>query len=141
MQPGMRSSLRIDWATPSNLFHFLEKEFCFDLDACAEPDTAKAARFFTKEQDGLAQEWSGTVWMNPPYGRTIGAWIRKAHSEALRGATVVCLLPARTDTSWWHDYCMKAAEVRFLRGRLSFDNQRRGRAPFPSAIVVFRSAD
>lgn len=140
MSPGMRSSLRQDWATPRQLFYFLEKEFRFTLDVCGSPENHVCKRYFANS--ALSADWvgvakGGACWMNPPYGRKIGAWIHKAYTEARRGATVVCLLPARTDTSWWHDYCMHG-EVRFLRGRLRFDNLTRGRAPFPSAIVVFK---
>ncbi len=86
--------------------------------------------------DGLALTWLGTCWMNPPYGRKIGQWVRKAYESSLLGATVVCLLPARTDTAWWHDYVVKG-EIRFLRGRLKFGGQKNS-APFPSAVVVYR---
>ena len=125
------------WATPPAVFDALNAEFGFELDVCALPENAKCARFYSPADDGLAQEWSGACWMNPPYGREIGRWMRKAYEESLRGATVVCLVPSRTDTAWWHDYAMKG-EVRFLRGRISFVGAA-GPAPFPSAIVVFRS--
>lgn len=124
------------WETPQNFFDELNAEFGFEVDVCATPENAKCARYFTPEQDGLAQEWTGTCWMNPPYGRQISKWVRKAYESAQKGATVVCLLPARTDTSWWHDYCMKG-EIRFVRGRLKFGNASEN-APFPSAVVVFR---
>lgn len=126
------------WATPQNFFDRYNRRFGFDLDVCATPDNAKCARFYTKTDDGLAQEWSGTVWMNPPYGREIGRWMQKAHESALAGATVVCLVPARTDTRWWHDYAMKG-EIEFIKGRLKFGGSKNS-APFPSAIVVFRKA-
>src|SRR5262249_4101706 len=87
--------------------------------------------------DGLAQDWAGeTVFMNPPYGRQISRWVRKAHDSAARGATVVCLVPARTDTHWWHNYVIDG-EVRFLKGRLKFGDSKNS-APFPSALVIFR---
>jgi phage N-6-adenine-methyltransferase len=125
------------WETPPWLFRHLDAEFSFTLDAAASIDNAKCERFFTVEDDALVQDWSGeVVFLNPPYGRVIGQWIAKAYDEAQAGATVVCLLPARTDTGWWHDYCAKG-EVRFIRGRLKFGNQK-GSAPFPSAVVVFR---
>lgn len=89
-------------------------------------------------EDGLAQSWANeTVFMNPPYGRVIGDWIAKAYEESQKGATVVCLIPARTDTRYWHDYVMKAAEIRLVRGRLKFGNGKNS-APFPSAVVVFQ---
>ena len=102
----------------------------------AAPENAKCSKYYSKEDDGLAQEWRGVCWMNPPYGRGIGAWVRKAFETAESGrGMVVCLLPARTDTSWWHDYAMKG-EIVFLRGRLKF-GEAKNSAPFPSAIVIF----
>ena len=105
------------WGTPQDLFDELDAEFHFDLDVCALPENAKCERYFTPEQDGLVQEWDGTCWCNPPYGRQIGKWVKKA-SEC--GTMVVMLVPARTDTKWFHDYIYDKAEVRFLRGRLHF---------------------
>jgi phage N-6-adenine-methyltransferase len=138
----MMSSANHDWETPALLFAELELEFGpFDLDPCCLPETAKCVRYFTPADDGLRQPWSGRVFCNPPYGREIGKWVRKAWEESRRGATVVLLIPARTDTSYWHDYCFKG-EVRFLRGRIYFSrNGRTGRAPFPSAVVVFRGSE
>jgi site-specific DNA-methyltransferase (adenine-specific) len=126
-------------ATPQDFFDKLDAEFNFELDVCASPENAKCARYFTKEQDGLAQEWRGVVFMNPPYGRDIKLWIRKAFESSLAGATVVCLLPARTDTAYWHDYVMKADEIRFIRGRLKFGDSKNV-APFPSAVAIFKGA-
>ena len=125
------------WATPQDTFDALNAEFGpFDVDVCAVAGNAKCARFYTPETDGLAQDWAPSrCWMNPPYGRTIARWMCKAWEESLRGATVVCLVPARTDTAWWHDYAMKG-QIRFLRGRLKFGNAKHS-APFPSAVVVF----
>lgn len=132
------SSSTPEWETPQELYDTLDKEFGFVVDVCATPENAKAPTFFTRERDGLKQPWHqyGTCWMNPPYGREIGKWVKKAHDESLLGATVVCLLPARTDTAWWHDYAVKG-EVRFVRGRLRFSGHKNS-APFPSAIVVFK---
>ena len=124
-------------ATPLDFWVKLDAEFGFELDVCASAENAKCERYFTKEQDGLAQEWRGVCWMNPPYGRQIGKWVEKAYESSLRGATVVCLLPARTDTAWWHEYVMKSNDVRFIRGRLKFGDAKNS-APFPSAVVVFR---
>lgn len=132
------SSQTDDWATPPWVFRELDAEFGFELDVCATPENAKCARYFTRDDDGLAQEWRGVCWMNPPYGETIGRWMEKALASSKAGATVVCLVPARTDTAWWHDYAAKG-EVRFLRGRLTFGNAKNP-APFPSAVVVFRRA-
>lgn len=130
------------WTTPQDLFDTLNEEFHFDLDVAALPENAKCARFFTPKDDGLSQKWEGTCWMNPPYGRTVGKWIEKArHSAEENGATVVCLLPARNDTAWWHDHIASniasgTVEARFLQGRLKFGSQENS-APFPSVIVVF----
>lgn len=132
----MFSSRADDWETPQWLFDQLNAEFGFTLDVCATPDNAKCERYYTKAEDGLAQDWSGVCWMNPPYGREIGRWIEKAYESSLGGVTVVCLLPSRTDTKWWHEYVMRG-EVRFLRGRLKFGGSKNS-APFPSAVVVFR---
>ena len=98
------------WETPKWLFDELDKEFHFDLDVCAIPENAKCEQYFTPETDGLSQEWNGTVWCNPPYGREIGKWVKKA---AQSNCTVVMLLPARTDTKWFHDYIYRKAEIRF----------------------------
>lgn len=120
------SSLRSNWKTPIKLYKELNKEFNFDFDPCpSEP-------YF----DGLNVEWGYCNFVNPPYGREIGKWIKKGYEEALKGKKVVFLIPSRTDTIWWHDYIMKANEVRFIKGRLHFD-EHKNPAPFPSAIVVF----
>lgn len=124
------------WATPQDFFDALDAEFGFDVDVCALPENAKCALYYSPEQDGLKQEWCGVCWMNPPYGREIGHWIRKAYESSRRGATVVCLVPARTDTQWWHEFAMKG-EIRFIKGRLKFGGHQTN-APFPSAIVIFR---
>lgn len=123
------------WATPQDFFDVLDAEFGFELDVCALDSSAKCERYFTPEDDGLAQDWRGTVWMNPPYGSEIVDWVRKAHESSTTGATVVCLVPARVDTNWWWDHC-RAGEIRFLRGRLAFGESTTS-APFPSAVVIF----
>ena len=135
---GMFTSNTDLWTTPQDFFEKLDTEFNFDLDVCASHDNAKCELYFTKENDGLAQnwkEWGKTFWMNPPYGREIGKWVEKAYETSLDSSTVVCLLPARTDTKWWHEYCMKG-EIRFVKGRLKFGNSKNS-APFPSAVVIF----
>jgi len=136
--PGF-SSATDDWATPTEVFAALDAEFGFELDVCASTKNAKCTRFFTAADDGLAQSWApATSFMNPPYGRVIGEWMKKAADEAESGATVVCLVPARTDTVWWHRQVMaRASEVRFVSGRLKFGSARTA-APFPSAIVIYR---
>jgi phage N-6-adenine-methyltransferase len=123
------------WATPQDLYDKYHARYAFELDVCATAGNTKCSRYFTVADDGLAQEWRDRCWMNPPYGREIGAWMRKAWSSAEAGALVVCLVPARTDTAWWHDYAVKG-DVEFLRGRLKFGGHKNS-APFPSAVVVF----
>lgn len=124
------------WSTPPELFKALDDEFTFTLDPCCTVDNATCPTYFTEEDDGLSKSWAGhTVFMNPPYGREIGKWIKKAYEE---DATVVCLIPSRTDTKWWHDYVMQG-EVRFIKGRLKFGGHKNP-APFPSAVIIFRSS-
>ena len=132
---GMFSSATVEWATPPWLFDQLNQIFEFTLDPCATAENATCNHFYTREQDGLSKPWAGErVFMNPPYGREIGKWVRKA---AGANALVVGLLPARTDTRWWQDYVVgRGAFVHFLRGRLKF-GEGLAPAPFPSAIVVF----
>jgi|TARA_Y100001951_G_C11129737_1_gene177547 phage N-6-adenine-methyltransferase len=130
------SSKTNHWSTPNELFNTLNKEFEFTLDPCATKENAKCKKYYTKKENGLIQDWSNEiVFMNPPYGREIKHWIQKAYEESLKGAIVVCLVPARTDTIYWHNYCLKG-KVRFIKGRLKFGNSKNS-APFPSAIVVF----
>lgn len=128
------------WETPQDLFNKLNEEFHFNLDVCALPENTKCAAYFTPEIDGLKQPWSGSCWCNPPYGRQIGRWVQKAYQSAKNGATVVMLIPARTDTRWFHDYIYQKerVEIRFLRGRLKFGYSKNA-APFPSMVVIFRS--
>jgi phage N-6-adenine-methyltransferase len=134
---GLFTSNTDVWATPQRFFDRLHQEFGFTLDPCALPDNAKCPSYFTPAQDGLSRPWRGTVWMNPPYGREIAKWMQKAYQSSQEGATVVCLVPARTDTAWWHRYAMRASEIRLVRGRLKFGDGRNS-APFPSAVVIFR---
>lgn len=134
---GMMSSNTDMWATPQDFFNKLNAEFNFQCDVCAIDDNAKCDKYYSPEEDGLQQEWQGVCWMNPPYGRVIGEWVKKAYESSLNGATVVCLLPARTDTKWWHEYCMKG-EIRLVKGRLKFGDGKNS-APFPSAVVIFGS--
>lgn len=137
---AMFTSKTNEWATPQAFFDELDKEFNFTLDPCATPQNAKCARYFTKEIDGLSQSWYGEiVFCNPPYGRDLSKWVAKAYTETLSGGAtlVVMLIPARTDTSYFHDYIYKKHEVRFIRGRLHF-NESKCAAPFPSMVVVMR---
>lgn len=127
-----------DWETPQAVFDALDKEFNLAVDVCATAENAKLPTYFTKEEDGLSKDWEDlSCWMNPPYGREIGKWVEKA---ATGGAEiVVCLLPARTDTKWFHDWIYNKAEIRFIKGRLKFGKSKNS-APFPSMIVIFRSS-
>ena len=124
---GLFSSLRTNWKTPKALFEVLNTEFHFDCDPC--PTHPRV--------DGLESDWGNINFVNPPYGKEISKWIQKGYQEFLKGKTVVFLLPSRTDTAWWHDFVMKATEIRFIRGRLKFDDQKNP-APFPSVIAVFK---
>ena len=137
----MFSSKSNEWATPQDFYNKLNAEFGFTLDPCATPTTAKCSSYYTKDDDGLSKDWSGhTVFMNPPYGRKQKDWIEKAFQEGEKsGTTVVALVPARTDTKAWHNYCMKATEIRFIKGRLKFGQgaSKTNSAPFPSAVIVF----
>jgi phage N-6-adenine-methyltransferase len=133
------SSKSAEWETPQDFYEMLNGTFQFNLDPCASAETAKCENYFTEQEDGLSKNWEGhRVFMNPPYGRQIGKWIKKAYEEGeKRGTIVVCLIPSRTDTKYWHEYCMKADEIYLVKGRLKFGNSSNA-APFPSAVVVFR---
>jgi phage N-6-adenine-methyltransferase len=134
---GMMSSATDQWATPQDFFDKTSLQYGpFDIDVCAEATNAKCTVFFDKNVDGLKQKWVGKCWMNPPYGRDIAKWMEKAHESWQEGATVVCLVPARTDTKWWHHFAMKG-QVVFIRGRLKFGSAKNS-APFPSALVIFK---
>jgi len=132
------SSDSVEWSTPDDLFNRLDEKYNFTLDPCACEQSAKCDKYFTIEDDGLMRDWGGhAVFMNPPYGRIISKWIKKAFEESKKPNTkVVCLLPARTDTKWWHEYCMKADEIYFIKGRLKFGDSINA-APFPSAVIIF----
>ena len=126
-----------EWSTPQKLFDRLNWIFNFTLDPCATKENAKCQKYYTKEQDGLKKDWNNEkVFMNPPYGREIGKWIEKAYKESLKGTLVVCLIPARTDTKYWHDYIFNKAMIKYLKGRLKF-NDTKNSAPFPSAIIIY----
>lgn len=134
---GLMSSKTDQWATPQKFFNEWNALYGpFDIDVCADSTNAKCPVYFDKEADGLKQPWVGRCWMNPPYGRDIGAWMKKAIQSYGEGATVVCLVPARTDTKWWHDYAMRG-DIIFIKGRLKFGDAKNS-APFPSAIIIFK---
>jgi len=129
-----------EWGTPWKLFDRLHEIFLFDLDAAASKENAKRPRFYTKEQDALRIDWKAenAVWLNPPYGRNMIVWIKKAHYEAqLLSVPIVCLVPARTDTKWFQLAAQHANTIIFLPGRLKFEGGGKGPAPFPSALIVF----
>lgn len=138
---ALYSSRSEEWATPHDFFLTLDRRFHFTLDPCATPHNAKCKRFFMKKDNGLEQDWSrDRVFMNPPYGKQIGLWMKKAKAEAAKGALIVCLVHARTDTRWWHEHVENDAdEIYFVRGRLKFVSGGNGSmsAPFPSALVVY----
>lgn len=127
-----------EWGTPQKLFDELDKHYHFTLDPCATAENAKCKKYFTKEQDGLLQVWGGceVVFCNPPYGRGIEKWVKKCFDHWKNGGTAVMLIPARTDTRWFHDYIYNRATVYFLKGRIIFEGAVHN-APFPSMIVVF----
>ena len=135
---ALYSSRSEEWPTPQTFFEALNAEFEFTLDPCATRDNAKCARYFTKSQDGLAQDWRAhRVFCNPPYGRSMREWARKCYQASQLGATVVLLAHARTDTRWFHDWVYgKASEIRFVKGRLKFGDGRQS-APFPSLVAVY----
>jgi phage N-6-adenine-methyltransferase len=135
INPGIMSSKTDMWSTPQWLFDTLNSHYQFTIDVCAVPENAKCECFFSLEQDGLKQKWEGRCWMNPPYGKEISKWVKKACDSAAEGALVVALLPARTDTAWFWEYVIKA-RVEFIRGRLKFGDGK-GSAPFPSMIAVW----
>ena len=124
------------WSTPQDLFDELNKEFNFTLDPCATDENHKCSKYYTIKQNGLLQDWTkDAVFCNPPYGREIGKWVKKAY-ESKRSNPIVMLLPARTDTKWFHEYIYNYAEIRFIKGRLKFGDCKNS-APFPSMIVIF----
>lgn len=130
------SSKTPEWETPQYVFDQLNEKYKFNVDVCATFFNRKVPKFWSKEDDGLAQDWTGlTCWMNPPYGREIAQWVRKASMGGAK--TVVALLPARTDTRWFHEYILHKAGIVFIKGRLKFGGSKNS-APFPSMIVTFK---
>lgn len=153
MNKALLSSKNMNWCTPQDFFDKLNAEFHFVLDAAATAKSAKCRRYFTPETDALKQSWNcgGAVFCNPPYGRSLKKWIQKAYTESQSGQTIVLLIPARTDTAAFHDYIYGKAEIRFIRGRLTFTDEdgnppidAKGRpmpAQFPSMIVVYNQKE
>jgi site-specific DNA-methyltransferase (adenine-specific) len=137
----MFSSKDMTWETPKEVFQELDKEFNFTLDPCCSKETAKCDKYYTPQENGLIQDWSkDVVYVNPPYGREIVDWVRKSAEEASKGAVIVMLIPARTDTRWFHDYIYNKAEIRFLKGRIKFlqGGKQKDAAPFPTMLVIFK---
>lgn len=128
-----------EWETPQKFFDTLNEQYNFGLDVCATAENAKCKDYYTKENDALSLDWNlvegRTIWCNPPYGKTIGLWMAKAYEES-KYWPVVCLVPARTDTKWWHDWVEGKAKVVFIKGRLKFGTSKNS-APFPSALVIY----
>ena len=151
IDPIHTSSKSSEWETPKDFFEKYHAVYGFDIDVCATDENALCDRYWTKSQNCLNKDWGGlTCWMNPPYGREIGLFMEKAYKESLKGATVVCLVPSRTDTAWWHEYAMKG-KIEFVRGRLKFINRtfpswrpdgnfKISPAGFPTAVVVFEAS-
>jgi phage N-6-adenine-methyltransferase len=133
------SSQSNEWKTPTDLFKKLNDEFLFTVDVCATKENKLCENYFTKEIDGLKQNWEGVCWCNPPYNREIGKWLKKAH-ESRNNAATICLIPSRTDTKYWHEFVMDSDEIRFIKGRLKF-NESKNSAPFPSCIVIFKKQE
>lgn len=136
LNDSLFSSAKVEWGTPQKLFDKLNNEFHFTFDVCADSTNHKCYQYYDEAINGLTQPWTGTIWMNPPYGRGIHEWVAKAFNTSQEGHTCVCLLPVRSDTKWWHNYVMKASEIRLLNKRLTFEGGT-NKAPFPAAIVVF----
>lgn len=132
---ALMSSDKDNWETPQWLFDKYDSIYHFTLDAASSDKNAKTEKYYTAKENGLVQPWEGVVWRNPPYGKGIGKWVQKAYEESRNGSTVVCLLPARTDTAWFHDYCTKG-KIEFLRRRIRFSGSNYD-APFPSMVVIF----
>lgn len=136
---GLMSSKFNEYETPQELYDICNSCFHFQLDVCASDKNYKHYKYLTKEDDGLHKNWANRNWMNPPYGQVIGDWIKKAYNESLKGNIVVCLIPARPDTKYWHNYCFKSNYIVFIKGRVHFllNGKDAGPAPFPSCLVIF----
>ena len=137
----MFSSKSDEWGTPQDFFNKLDRVYNFTLDPCATAENTKCKKFYTPEENGLEKDWEGeTVFVNPPYSK-IKDWTIKAYREGQKlHTTVVMLIPSRTDTRWWHQYCMNADKIYFVKGRLKFEGGNHC-APFPSAVIVFKKVE
>lgn len=139
MNKGLLSSNSAEWATPTEFYKTLDKEYSFTLDPCATEENHKCDKYYTIKENGLIQDWKNErVFCNPPYGREISKWIEKAYNENKQNGTfIVLLLPARTDTKWFHNFIYEKHETIFLKGRLKF-NDSKNSAPFPSMLVIMK---
>jgi len=140
---GKFTSTKQEWETPEILFTPLNAEFNFELDLAADDNNNKCSLYYTEQDNGLVQSWKGICWLNPPFGNkygTIKDWVKKSFEETQESGVVVILIPARTNTKWWYNYCMKAKEIRFVIGRPKFGESKYG-LPQPLAIVVFTKHD
>ena len=140
------SSEKNNWETPRKFFNELDQKYNFNLDVASDGKNAKTKKYYTEEEDGLKQKWEGRVFCNPPYGREIKHWIEKAYNESKKdyNELIVLLIPARTDTKYWHDYIFnKASEIIFIKGRLKFEINgiSTNPAPFPSALVIYKGGE
>jgi phage N-6-adenine-methyltransferase len=135
----MTVSAFTEWATPKEFYDTLDAEFKFTVDVCAKPENAKHTNFISPQDNAMSQKWHGVCWMNPPYDKTIGFWMKKAYESSQQGATVVCLIQGRsTDTRWWHEYVMRANEIRYIKDRLHFGKHGQfTRSNISSVVVVF----
>ena len=140
----LHSSKSVEWGTPQEFFDQYNKIYNFDLDVCATPELAKCKKFFSPKDDGLSKDWKGKCWMNPPYGREIKKWVKKANEEIINGNAeiIVALLPSRTGSGWFQDYVLFTdqkvrVQIEFIRGRLKFKGAENS-APFDSVIVIYK---
>lgn len=135
----MFSSNSVEWETPQDFYNNLNQEFNFTLDPCATKENAKCSKYYTKEQNGLLQDWTGeTVFCNPPYGRGIENWVKKCYEHWKSGGVAVMLIFSRTDTKYFHEYIYNKADIRFIKGRLKFGGCKNS-APFPSMLVIYKN--
>lgn len=145
---GLFTSNKEDWETPQDFFNKLNEKYHFTFDLAASYSNTKCKSYFTEKDDSLSKDWhriGGNVFLNPPYGRELHKWVKKAYEESLKkhDGYIVLLIPARTDTSYWHDFIFGKAQIKFLRGRLKFElnGESKDAAPFPSALVIYGEAD
>lgn len=139
------SSEKMDWETPQKYFNELHEKYNFTIDVATNGSNAKTENFYTEEDNALIQNWHGRVFCNPPYGRELKRWVKKAYEESQKdhNELIVLLIPARTDTTYWHEYIFDKAEIHFLKGRLKFEvnGKATNPAPFPSALIIYKGGN